>query len=305
MSSVLYGNQIKELCYEDNISYLLENESLFQTTEYKVLCHQRNSVFVETSKMILNGKIQIYYFTSKYIPLNMELKDAQLADLLAVLERIYSSLLEIKKIGFLSLKNIVTEIDHVFVNPDTNSIKWIYLPISNELNKSEAICENEMLSSLKRQLKKLLSVKEGEVLDEILLEGFSIEQTLARVKNRTILSVCKEQRKNNHLQLIIQARDEKNPLRLIDNKDEYLIGRKASAVDGVIVSSKLVGRVHCKIIRNNFGFSVADLQSTNGTFVNGERVHPNTVATLSDGDILRLANEEFLIKVEETESVQA
>jgi pSer/pThr/pTyr-binding forkhead associated (FHA) protein len=66
---------------------------------------------------------------------------------------------------------------------------------------------------------------------------------------------------------------------------ECTIGRtndNALAVPDSSVSSK-----HARILRTDDGFVIEDLQSRNGTFVNGERVtdgpHP-----LSDGDLIRL-----------------
>ena len=128
---------------------------------------------------------------------------------------------------------------------------------------------------------------------------------MSRIKNSTVIQSNKKLPADAKLRLIIQSTDKDNPLSLIDDKDEYLLGRKASAVDGLINGSNLVGRVHCKIIRNGYSFSVIDLQSRNGTFVNEERVRPNIMASLSNGDRLRLANVEFLIIVEEKNSAKA
>ena len=64
---------------------------------------------------------------------------------------IFRSLLEIKKVGFLSIRNVLTDVSHIFVDPTTNKIKWIYLPISNDLYKSEAAYEKEVLSEIKKR----------------------------------------------------------------------------------------------------------------------------------------------------------
>lgn len=66
MNSLLEKNVITEMACGQNISYMLSDNSLFLTTEYKVLQSQVNSCFVKCMKMNYNGKTQLYYMTNKY-----------------------------------------------------------------------------------------------------------------------------------------------------------------------------------------------------------------------------------------------
>jgi pSer/pThr/pTyr-binding forkhead associated (FHA) protein len=68
------------------------------------------------------------------------------------------------------------------------------------------------------------------------------------------------------------------------------IGR-APAAD-FILDRTLVSRVHCRVSANDEALQVEDLESTNGTFVNGARV---TRAQAVDGDTLRLGRVELAI----------
>jgi pSer/pThr/pTyr-binding forkhead associated (FHA) protein len=61
------------------------------------------------------------------------------------------------------------------------------------------------------------------------------------------------------------------------------IGR-ATGVD-FILDRTLVSRVHCRITANDETLTIEDLDSTNGTFVNGERVKSAQAKT---GDTLRI-----------------
>ena len=59
-----------------------------------------------------------------------------------------------------------------------------------------------------------------------------------------------------------------------------------------VVDAALVSRLHCRLSAGAAEIEATDLQSTNGTYVNGERV---TRATLRDGDRLRVGAVELLV----------
>jgi EAL domain-containing protein (putative c-di-GMP-specific phosphodiesterase class I) len=78
------------------------------------------------------------------------------------------------------------------------------------------------------------------------------------------------------------------PAQIPIDKYPFTIGRKES-VDLRIDSSR-VSREHAQIVKEGGDYRVIDLQSTNGTFVNGNRIEESP---LCDGDMLMVANEEF------------
>ncbi len=68
------------------------------------------------------------------------------------------------------------------------------------------------------------------------------------------------------------------------------VGRNPRA--DFVVDSPLLSRVHCRLSATDTELTVEDLQSTNGTYVNGERVRQ---APLQDGDRLRLGRFELTV----------
>jgi len=73
------------------------------------------------------------------------------------------------------------------------------------------------------------------------------------------------------------------------------IGRAIGA--DFIVDAALVSRVHCRLTVVQGGdLEVTDLQSTNGTFVNGARID---AARLSPGDTLQVGRVEIIVMREE------
>jgi pSer/pThr/pTyr-binding forkhead associated (FHA) protein len=59
-----------------------------------------------------------------------------------------------------------------------------------------------------------------------------------------------------------------------------------------VVDAALVSRLHCRLAAGAGEIEAVDLESTNGTYVNGERV---ARAMLKDGDMLRVGAVELLV----------
>jgi len=69
------------------------------------------------------------------------------------------------------------------------------------------------------------------------------------------------------------------------------IGRAPRA--DFVVDAAMVSRVHCRLTAGREQIDLQDLESTNGTFVNGRRVER---AALKEGDRLRVGRMELLVE---------
>jgi len=72
--------------------------------------------------------------------------------------------------------------------------------------------------------------------------------------------------------------------------NEKTIGRAIRA--DFIVDAQLVSRLHCRVAAGATELEVIDLESTNGTFVNGERV---SRARLKVGDTLGVGRVDLIV----------
>ncbi|MBR6364751.1 MAG: FHA domain-containing protein [Lachnospiraceae bacterium] len=73
----------------------------------------------------------------------------------------------------------------------------------------------------------------------------------------------------------------------------YIIGKLEGATDHC-PKSALISRLHARLEQRTDGVYIIDLNSTNGTFVNGNRLLPSQEAKLAAGDEVALADLHFL-----------
>ena len=82
---------------------------------------------------------------------------------------------------------------------------------------------------------------------------------------------------------------------IVPDKFPFVIGKSKRSSD-FRVSSNVVSRVHARINYEMGEFSLEDLNSTNGPFVNDERLKPHEIKTIERGDVIKLADIEFIIE---------
>jgi pSer/pThr/pTyr-binding forkhead associated (FHA) protein len=71
------------------------------------------------------------------------------------------------------------------------------------------------------------------------------------------------------------------------------VGRATRA--DFVIDAALVSRLHCRLEADDERLNVVDLDSTNGTWVNGKRVER---ARLADGDRLRVGRIELTVSLQ-------
>lgn len=78
-------------------------------------------------------------------------------------------------------------------------------------------------------------------------------------------------------------------------KDSFLIGKKKDAVDGWL-KVRGISRIHSRISREEDCYYLTDLNSTNGTFLNGGRLEVHEKARLRPGDCVSFADVRYIVE---------
>lgn len=82
-----------------------------------------------------------------------------------------------------------------------------------------------------------------------------------------------------------------------DIVDKMIVGRSAANCNLAITTDNAVSEKHCEISLEDNRFYITDLGSSNGTFLNGERIHSAT--EVKTGCMLKIGRSEYRLTIEE------
>lgn len=288
---------ITEMECGSNFAYILNDNSAFLSTEYKVLQSQDEGCFVKCMKTTYNGKIQFYYLTSGLKSFSSMLSTLDADNFITIITNIFFNILAVKNNGFLTIQNVDVDFEKIFVDPTTYKVALIYLPISKKLHSDESAVENELRTNMIKiisGLSSLSSPKTVQILADLSNGMLSVKDLCDRFKGGKTSTIAKSAKKGN---LRIVAMNSPTRVEVEVNKNNFVIGKNKAAVDGVISFNKMISRVHCRVTEENGIYMVTDLQSANGTYVNNARLQPNQPCTIKHGDVIRLANSDFQVVI--------
>lgn len=303
MNVLAENNYIKEMECGSNFSYILSDNSTFLSTEYKVLQSQANSCFVKCMKMMYNGKVQLYYLTKGLKTFASMLPTLDSESFLTIVANLLSDIIDVKLNGFLSCQNIDIAFERIYVDPATYKVSLVYLPLSKRIFDDNSSFENEVRTGLVKLISgisTLSSPKTTQFSADLSNGTLSIEDLFARIKGGKSLHVGTSS--DNQCQeapavLRIIAMNAPSRVEITVTKDEFVIGKKAELCDGVIGFNKMISRSHCRINRRGNQYTITDLQSANGTYVNRVRLQPNQPHPIKNGDVIRLADSDFQVSM--------
>lgn len=99
---------------------------------------------------------------------------------------------------------------------------------------------------------------------------------------------------SNGMAVLVSTRPEQYENILL-YREETHVGKEARKAD-VCINNDTVSRIHAKIIRREEKYYLTDLNSTNGTWLNGKRIAPSEAVELEEGDLTAFAEAEYIFQ---------
>lgn len=298
MNTLLENNMIEEIICGNNIAYVLQDNSYFLPTEYKVLLSQGEGKFVKCMKMLYNGNIEFYYLLNGYKTFESMVPLLDEDGFMAIMSSLFNNVLEVRNNGFLKCRSIDARFNRIYVNPKTYQVSLLYLPAKIYFYQDEYAFENELRTNLVKLIATHdnLDTRRINQLSSDLSNGMlTLHDLASRLKGGKASPAGQDTPVSKNAKLTIVAINAPTRISIDVNKDDFVLGKKQEKVDYAITFNKMISRIHCKINKTGDGFTVTDLQSANGTYVNKKRLIPNNPQTINNGDIIRMANSDFQV----------
>lgn len=268
-----------------NLFELLINIREIGFLQYRNVVISLDNIFVNTN----NLKVSLIY-----LPLNVK-DDIQFSDLE---RRVYTVLSEVAG----NYQNLCSQQYYKFYQLiiGNSTIDNIIKELKTEDKQVELVVQNEVV-----QREQPMPVYEP-VQNEVKKEKFSLFGRKKKEKDNYGQGVSREYKvrvEGGATQILenyfvpkvkLKYAGKANIEIVIDNED-FIIGKQDGSVNYKLEISNAISRVHCKVVTVNDVAYVEDMGSSNGTFVNGNRLQKGERVSLNYGDKLMIANQEFVV----------
>lgn len=283
MSDFAFGELASGYENGNIVKYTLKDSKAFFDTAYRILRKEDNN-FVKCHKIMFNGQMQFIYNVEGYRNLYSLAGKCSVSQYINIVNTVIKEIKEIKAMGFIQLEAIDTDLSRIYLDSDNVTVKFICIPVSVDMSsKYNLTFENRMCVSLADM------IRNSGYLNDRALSGI-----YASCMDGSLFGAPKQNRGRAILKLSY-AKHNMPEIRI--DKNDFIMGKSTDA-DAVINVSSAISRKHCRIVTDGYNYKIEDLNSLNGTYINGMRINANRQYIIGNGDLIRLANVEFKVKRE-------
>lgn len=235
----------------------------------------------------------------------------------------------------LSIERVVIDKEYIYYDVNDKKIKLIYLPLKSYQSNHQQSKIKEILLSLIYEHMNFDVINEHQTIIEMLqsksLDVFALKaywtKTNHKVRERrrskwlffkNIMSdeekLSKRKEKGTiekkEKELVIEESEletvampenacpvlsfENKKIRL--NQPSFLIGRSVALNDYALPHALTMGRVHAEILHEEAGYYILDLNTKNGTYINGKRIESQKKYKLQKGDCIEIGQEKVIFE---------
>lgn len=299
------GSIIKKREGDGYVTYLLEEERVYSQTGYKMLLSDSLRSILPCTQIRFNGRRKFVYLAGEYRRLSKILPTFGENEFLEVMTELISAFLELKDHPFARACGLELAGDCIFVDHKTREVYLIYLPVGDEYEHTEWFELEAVLRNRIAEWSGKMSYSPGDKILRFLAAlqeaDCSLEEISKRFRPKKKQPVRGEtkplRQRGDRLCLQYMGTDQKLEFTITDEK--FVLGRSQYRADGQISGNLRVGNVHCTIWHRDGQFYAEDMQSRNGTYINGFILKAGEHRLLHQGDILKLADSPFLVDIKE------
>lgn len=311
----------------DHNYLILEQEEFRDYYQVGMLVRNQIPGLLQCSLSRMDKTAAFYYeITSKQnLRLVLERRHLKALELQILLEQLLLTAKNCEEY-LLDTEQLLLDPDYIYLDPDRWEFCFCFFPFYNVDGENELLKLAEyLLDRLDKQDSDAVALgyefyrmagEENASMEQILTawkEGKGNEKEMGlptlveEIKEETKMELKVEQEKEilhaatkgetmflkKASGLILRSENPAYPNMAITG-EQFLIGKKKDAVDGLI-KARGISRLHGKISKEEGLYYLTDLNSTNGTFLNGGRLEVNEKARIRSGDTVGFADIKYVV----------
>lgn len=297
--------------FGDHIAYTFEdNENIFSLGT-RVLSKIGLRTILLSESVIYNGQVRLLYNLHEKKSICEIIGTLPEAEVISLLMDYLKVIVEIFKNDFIDIKSLDVNIERLYYDTKSKQLNCIILPINEEYdfhdgaswqekyrNSLAYFCSYIFATNSDKYTKMYykitdLNLTDIEIAEYLYTYDFGITKSILVNSDNNIKS---DEIRNRVITLEHSSQLGNILFRISQN--EFVLGKSATNADGTISISTSISRRHCIIRKNQEGFTVEDLGSSNGTRINGYGISSGQQYMLNKGDFLQLADIVFVVGVE-------
>ena len=227
----------------------------------------------------------------------------------------------------LDMNQIVLEKDYIYYDISTEAIRFVYLPLISFKSKDQQIKIKKLCLGLMYEYmsfedlghhQNLLEMLQKDTVDIFALKLFLREKEKPVIikkttwlhklfkKNKPMMKVEVSKVSQKKLEVVDKATlvlsTVTEPVlifgkkRVVINKASFLIGRSPSLNDFSVPEALTMGRVHAEIQCDEHVYYIIDLNTKNGTYINGKRIESQKRYKLHSEDRIEMGQEKAIFE---------
>ncbi len=269
--------------------FLINSEQLLDKDALRVLRTEEPEDLLPCRSVRFNEKIKLVYFEEGYSTLTAVLRTMTLEQLCEIGRGLLKLTARLEAQEECTPENLTLDTDSIFVD-EKNSVHCIYVPIE--------LPDESILNPVYG--KRIYAILEE--MCRTVPEGVDIWRRIEyeKVNNpgswNSVITILEDPYAETTNLIYLKGINTPGEVVFQVGQEEFSIGSDRNQVDGFIDAEDQVSPVHARIIWDEDGFYVMDMDSAGGTFVNDQKIDPMTKVKIGFGSILRFAEYTFNVE---------
>lgn len=294
MAEYMCSNMVDIVDLDHSVAYFLKDNQFFYNTTYQ-MAKKRNGNFMYPYKVNYNGQTKIVFDTAGLTSVKKTIRHMEWQDCLSLISTLIRELIQVKQNRFIQCETVDLSINHIYVD-EKKAIQFVCVPIlitsTNESKKYFDYLARLSVAELIETAVHANNDAARNIVSDCKVQNTELEDILADIQSGKYAAKVAVSNSSEAEQSVYGGRyvlKSTSPTEYADieiYKDMIVVGKSKKDADISITGDSSISRRHCSIYVDAAGVYIADLESTNGTYVNGVRLTPGSYFVLNIGDYI-------------------